>query len=242
MTDLIKPMAEFSVEGPLKSISFDIGSYNVVISESIVVQWIVMLLLGIVFFILGRNLKVRSTSRRQMAAEYLVNFFNNMVRDTMGEKYRKYTPYIGGLFCFSILSSLMGLFGFRCPTSDLSVIAAWGITTFVLTLRNKLKTGGIKGYLKGFIEPMPFMLPFNIIGDIANPVSQTLRHFANILAGSVIGGLIYFALGQVANGLASIGVPAVCSLYFDLFSAFIQAYIFCTLTMAYVSMAECGDD
>ena len=43
MTDLIKPMAEFSVEGPLKSISFDIGSYNVVISESIVVQWIVML-------------------------------------------------------------------------------------------------------------------------------------------------------------------------------------------------------
>ena len=45
---------------------------------------------------------------------------------------------------------------------------------------------------------MPFMLPFNIIGDIANPVSQTLRHFANILAGSVIGGLIYFALGQVA--------------------------------------------
>ena len=73
-------------------------------------------------------------------------------------------------------------------------------------------------------------------------VSQTLRHFANILAGSVIGGLIYFALGQVANGLASIGVPAVCSLYFDLFSAFIQAYIFCTLTMAYVSMAECGDD
>ena len=220
MTDLIKPMAEFSVEGPLKSISFDIGSYNVVISESIVVQWIVMLVLGIVFFILGRNLKVRSTSRRQMAAEYLVNFFNNMVRDTMGEKYRKYTPYIGGLFCFSILSSLMGLFGFRCPTSDLSVIAAWGITTFVLTLRNKLKTGGIKGYLKGFIEPMPFMLPFNIIGDIANPV----------------------ALGQVANGLASIGVPAVCSLYFDLFSAFIQAYIFCTLTMAYVSMAECGDD
>ena len=112
----------------------------------------------------------------------------------------------------------------------------------MLTLRNKLKTGGIKGYLKGFIEPMPFMLPFNIIGDIANPVSQTLRHFANILAGSVIGGLIYFALGQVANGLASIGVPAVCSLYFDLFSAFIQAYIFCTLTMAYVSMAECGDD
>ena len=110
MTDLIKPMAEFSVEGPLKSISFDIGSYNVVISESIGVQWIVMLVLGIVFFILGRNLKVRSTSRRQMAAEYLVNFFNNMVRDTMGEKYRR---------TFLLLDSFEPYGSFRLQMSDL---------------------------------------------------------------------------------------------------------------------------
>lgn len=239
MTDLIKTASEFTVEGPLKSITFDLFGFEVVISESIVVQWIVMAVLAVIFFILGRNLKVRATSRRQMAAEYLVCFFRNMVHDTMGVKYSKYTAYIGGLFCFSILSSLMGLFGLRCPTSDLSVIAAWGIVTFILTQRNKFKTGGVKGFFKGFIEPLPFMLPFNIIGEIANPVSQTLRHFANILAGSVIGGLIYFALGQVAGGLASIGVPAILSLYFDLFSAFIQAYIFCTLTMAYVSMAEC---
>ena len=118
MTDLIKPMAEFSVEGPLKSISFDIGSYNVVISESIVVQWIVMLVLGIVFFILGRNLKVRSTSRRQMAAEYLVNFFNNMVRDTMGEKYRKYTPSQGRL-PGSLPDSFEPYGSFRLQMSDL---------------------------------------------------------------------------------------------------------------------------
>ncbi len=242
MTDLLKTAAEFTVEGPLESISFNLGGWRVVISESVVVQWIVMLILAVVFFILGRNLKVKATSRRQMAAEYLVSFFRGMVKDTMGVKYNKYTAYIGALFCFSILSSLMGLLGLRTPTSDLSVIAAWGIVTFVLTQRNKFKTGGVKGFFKGFIEPLPFMLPFNIIGEIANPVSQTLRHFANILAGSVIGGLIYFALGQIANGLASIGIPAILSLYFDLFSSFIQAYIFCTLTMAYVSMAECSDD
>ena len=230
------------VTGPKILFSFSFfGLFDVTITETVLSSFLVMLTLVILSICLGRNLKKRP-GRRQVLVEKVVQMLYNMVRDTMGEKYRKYTPYIGGLFCFSILSSLMGLFGFRCPTSDLSVIAAWGITTFVLTLRNKLKTGGIKGYLKGFIEPMPFMLPFNIIGDIANPVSQTLRHFANILAGSVIGGLIYFALGQVANGLASIGIPAICSLYFDLFSAFIQAYIFCTLTMAYVSMAECGED
>ena len=241
MTELLKPMAEFNVEGPLKSIVWNLGDFEIVISETIIVQWIVMVILGVVFFILGRNLKVRTTSKRQMAAEWIVCFFRNMMRDTMGVKYNKYTAYIGGLFCFSVLSSLMGLFGLRSPTSDLSVIAAWGLATFVLTQRNKFKTGGVKGFFKGFIEPVPFMLPFNIIGEFANPLSQTLRHFANILAGSVIGGLVYFALGQVANGLASIGIPAILSLYFDLFSAFVQAYIFCTLTMAYVSMADCSE-
>ncbi len=231
--------AEFTVKGPLQSLKFSIGGLDIVISESIVVQWIVIGILAVVFFILGRNLKLRATSRRQMAAEYIVGFFRGMVNDTMGVKYKKYTVYIGALFCMSLVSSLMGLLGLRAPTSDLSVVATWGAITFILTQRNKIKTGGIKGFFKGFVEPMPFMLPFNIIGEIANPVSQSLRHFANILAGSVVGGLIYFALGQVAGGLASIGVPAILSLYFDLFSSFIQAYIFCTLTMAYVSMAEC---
>lgn len=229
----------FTVEGPIVSGEFDLFGFNVQIAESVVVEWFVILLLGILFFVLGRNLKVEPTSKRQMAAEYLVGLFSGMVNDTMGEKYKNYTPYIGALFCFSILSSLMGLLGLRASTADLSVVGSWAAITFILTLRNKIKTGGMKGYLKSFIEPMPFMLPFNIIGDIANPVAQALRHFANIVAGMVIGGLVYFALGQFAMGLFTIGIPAVLSLYFDLFSSFIQAYIFVTLTMAYVSMAEC---
>lgn len=242
MTDMMKLMDTFTVEGPLLSAQFDLFGLHVEIAESIVVQWVVMVILAVLFFVLGRNLKVEPTSKRQVAAEYLVGFFSGMVNDTMGEKYKNYTPYIGALFCFSILSSLMGLLGLRAPTADLSVVGTWAVITFILTLRNKIKTGGMKGYLKSFIEPMPFMLPFNIIGDIANPVAQALRHFANIVAGMVIGGLVYFALGQFAFGLFSIGIPAVLSLYFDLFSSFIQAYIFVTLTMAYVSMAECGDD
>ncbi len=242
MTDMMKLMDTFTVEGPLLSAQFDLFGLHVEIAESIVVQWLVMAILAVLFFVLGRNLKVEPTSKRQMAAEYLVGFFSGMVNDTMGEKYKNYTPYIGALFCFSILSSLMGLLGLRAPTADLSVVGTWAVITFILTLRNKIKTGGMKGYLKSFIEPMPFMLPFNIIGDIANPVAQALRHFANIVAGMVIGGLVYFALGQFAFGLFTIGIPAVLSLYFDLFSSFIQAYIFVTLTMAYVSMAECGDD
>ena len=232
----MKLLAEksFTVNGPMEVTSFDLFGMTFHLSESVVVEWIVVVFLGIAFFILGRNLKVRPTSRRQMAAEYLVGLFSGMVNDTMGISYKKYTPYIGALFCFSIISSLMGLLGLRAPTADISVVASWALITFILVQRNKGKTGGIKGYFKSFVDPIPFMLPFNIIGEFANPMSQALRHFGNIVSGMVIGGLIYFALGYFA-----IGIPAVLSLYFDLFSSFLQAYIFVTLTMSYVSMAEC---
>lgn len=224
----------FTVNGALESAQFQLFGTTFYLSETVVVQWLVVVILGVLFFVLGRNLKVKPTSRRQMLAEMIVATFTGMVNDSMGTTYKKYTPYISALFCFSLTSSLMGLLGLRAPTSDISVVGAWALITFVLVQRNKLKTGGIKGYFKSFVEPMPFMLPFNIIGEIANPMSQALRHYGNIVSGIVIGGLIYFALGNFA-----IGLPAVLSLYFDLFSSVVQAYIFVTLTMSYVAMAEC---
>lgn len=224
----------FTVNGALKSAEFELFGVTFALSETVVIQWLVVVILGVLFFVLGRNLKVRPTTKRQMAAEMIVGLFSGMVNDSMGIRYKKYTPYISALFCFSLTSSLMGLLGLRAPTSDISVVGAWALITFVLVQRNKLKTGGVKGYFKSFVEPMPFMLPFNIIGEIANPMSQALRHYGNIVSGLVIGGLIYFALGNFA-----IGLPAVLSLYFDLFSSVVQAYIFVTLTMSYVAMAEC---
>lgn len=229
----------FTIEGPLKSITFELFGKEWIIAESVLMQWVVIAIIAVVFIILGSNLKVVPTTRRQVVAEWIVTFFDNQVGNTMGEHYKKaYVPYIGGLFCFIMISCLMGLFGLRNPTSDLSVTLSWGLITFVLVLYNKLRTGGIKGYLKGFFEPMPFMLPFNIIGDFANPVAQSLRLFGSNISGMVIGGLLYFALGGFAAGLFSIGIPAVLSLYFDLFSSVIQSFIFVTLTMSYVSMAE----
>lgn len=224
---------KFTVEGPLVVGSFDLFGLTINFTEVIIVEFIVITVFAVLFFILGRNLKERPDSIRQIIAEYIVSFFAGTVKDTMGPSYSKYTPYIGALFCMSLLSSLMGLFGLKAPTSDLSVVAAWGIITFILVERNKLKSGGIRWFAKSLTEPVKFMLPFNIISEFANPVSQTLRHFANILAGGVIGGLLYFALGNFA-----IGIPAALSLYFDLFSSVIQAYIFIMLTMSYVAMAE----
>lgn len=226
--------AGFTVNGPLVVARFDLFGITWNLTESVIVQWIVMLILLVVMLILTHKMEVIPKTKRQAMAEWIVTLVQGMVDTTMGEKYKKYTTYIGALLCFILINNLMSLLGLRNPTADISVTGAMAIITFVMTQYNRAKTGKVKGYFHAFIEPMPFMLPFNIIGEIANPVSQALRLFGNMVAGMVIGGLIYFALGNFA-----ILIPAVASLYFDIFSAVIQAYIFTTLTMAYISGAEC---
>ena len=226
-----------TVDGPLVVTSFKLFGITFDLTESIIIQWFVMLILFVIVLIITRNLKVVPETKRQAAAEMIVEFFRSTVDGTMGSKYGRHIPYFAALFCFIMLNNLMGLLGLRNPTADVSVTGAFAIITFCMVQFNKGKTGKFKGFMKSFIEPMPFMLPFNIIGEFANPLALTLRLFGNMVAGTVIGSLIYFALGHFA-----ILVPAVTSLYFDIFSAVMQAYIFMMLSMSYISSAECGDD
>ncbi|MDR0197754.1 MAG: F0F1 ATP synthase subunit A [Oscillospiraceae bacterium] len=205
------------------------------LTTSVTAQWVMLAIAGTLFFILGRNLKVVPTEKRQILAEWIVGFFRGMVKDGMGEKYLSYAPYIGGVFCLSMFSSLSSLLGMRSPTADISIIAGWGTMTFILVQINKFKTGGVIGAGKSLLQPVAPLLPINLLSEITNPLSQTFRHFGNILAGTIIMGVIYFALHYFA-----ILLPAVLSLYFDIFGAVIQAYVFTTLITVYVSGADCS--
>lgn len=227
----------FSVDGPLVVASFKLFGITFDLTESIIIQWLVILILLVVVLVLTRNLKVIPETRRQAAAEWIVEFFRGTVSGTMGAKYKAHITYFAALFCFIMINNLMGLLGLRNPTADVSVTGAFAIITFCMTQYNKAKTGKFKGFMKSFVEPMPFMLPFNIIGEFANPLALTLRLFGNMVAGMVISGLIYYALGYFA-----LVIPAVASLYFDLFSAVMQAYIFMMLSMSYISSADCGEE
>ncbi len=227
-----------TVNGPLVVTSFDLFGMTFNLTESIIVQWLVMLILLVVILILTHNMKVVPETKRQAAAEWIVEFARSMVDGTMGKKYGAYIPYIMTLLCFIMINNLMGLLGLRNPTADVSVTGTFAAITFFLVQYNRAKTGKVKGYFKSFVEPLTFMLPFNIIGEFANTLAQSLRLFGKIIAGTVINALIYFALDQV---LAPVLVPAITSLYFDIFSAVMQAYIFCMLTMSYISSADCEE-
>ena len=224
------------------------------ITETVVNTWIVMALLVLVSIILTRNLKVRPTSRRQLVAEYLVGMVNKLVRENMGEKFMRYVPFIAALFSLSMFSSLISLVGMYSPTGDLSTCLAWALLVFVLITYYKIRTQHIGGYLKGFTEPVFIMTPLNIIGEVATPISMAFRHFGNIASGSVVTLLVYSGLAALSTALLGlipgavgdvlsripifqVGLPAVLSIYFDVFTSVLQAFIFCMLTMMYIRLA-----
>ena len=224
------------------------------ITASLVVTWGVMLVLTLVCIWLTHDLKVKNISKRQAAAEFIVKTAENFVRSNMGEKWAHYTPFIASIFALSLCSSLASLVGLWSPTADVSTTMAWAIVVFVIITATKIRTNGVGGYLKGFCDPIFVMAPFNVLGEVFTPISMAFRHFGNIVSGTVISTLVYAALvaanhalfgwlpgavGEILSAVPflTVGVPAVISLYFDWFGSFMQAFIFCMLTMMFIASA-----
>ncbi|MBQ3423679.1 MAG: F0F1 ATP synthase subunit A [Clostridia bacterium] len=213
------------------------------------------LIVGLCLF-LTSDLKVHCRSKRQIVAEFIVNKVNGMVRENMGDRFLRvgYGPLIASIMGLSALCSLSGMVGLYAPTSDLSTLLGWALMVFVLITWNKLRAGGPLGYVKGYFQPIPVLLPFNIISEFASTLSMAFRHFGNIASGTVIMGLLRWALANLSYMIFSrlpgalgrvfgqiplfqVGIPAVFSIYFDIFSSLLQAFIFCMLTMMYIGSA-----
>lgn len=285
-----------NVTGP--QIYFTIPGIGITVNQTMVSSFVVMLLLCGAGIFLGHGLQKRPTGR-QVLAEKAVTTLRDLVIEAMGEHNVRWVPYIGTLFMSSLLGSLIGMTGFfRSTTADLSTTATWAVMTSILCWYFSIKNLGLGPWLKGFTDPIVVMTPMNIISEIAQPVSLAFRHFGNVVGGSVITTMVYWALSGASTavlglvgkggyigggvllvlgillfvrhkkrggaaslvfslvlagvGIASlldashilpnipilqIGLPAVLSLYFDLFSGLIQAFVFSLLSMIYISNA-----
>ena len=217
------------------------------ITEAQVNSWLVLITIFAVCLYLTHGLSVKGGLKRQHAVEWIVEKTRNMVVGNMGEYFAGFAPFIAAIIGLSAFSSLMSLFGLFPPTSDLNVVAGWAVLVFILITYYKMKAGPLQ-YLKGLTEPVALLTPINVIGEVATPVSMAFRHYGNVLSGTVISvllaaglqGLSALLLGWLPGFLGEIpflqiGIPAVLSVYFDLFSGCLQAYIFAMLTMMYVS-------
>lgn len=220
------------------------------VTETIVIGWLIIAGVWLLCLYLTKDLKRVPEKKRQVLAEMLVGFVNDTVETTMGKKWKKFAPYIGTLLIYAVLGALISLLGLRSMTADFNVTLTWALMTFVLITFYKIKTNGLWGYIKSFGQPIFIMTPLNLLSEIATPLSMAFRMFGNVAGGAVITGLIYGALSALSQALhvsftigaftldmAQIFTPAVLSMYFDLFSGCIQAYIFSMLTMVYVSSA-----
>ena len=227
------------------------------LSGAVVTTWIVMAVITLLCIFLTRNLKVHPTSKRQIVAEYLVNTVNRLVKNNMGERFSNYAPLAASILAISVCCSLSSLLGAFPPTGDLSTVLGWALVVFTLITYWKIKAGGFGGYLKGYLQPVAVLLPINIIGEVMTPVSMAFRHYGNIASGMIISMLVYSALaslsamvlgaipgivGDILSGVPifQVGIPAILSVYFDLFSSCIQAFIFCTLMMVNIKLAAEG--
>jgi len=195
-----------------------------------------IVMLVIIAFCVAVNIAIRKAKEIPEGilnvAEMAVDAIDNMVAGVMGKNAKPFANYIGTIFIFIFLSNISGIFGLRPPTADYGVTFPLGVMTFTLITFNKFKYQKVKGVIAGLCDPWPFWAPINLIGDIAVPISLSLRLFANVLSGTVMMALVYGLLSQIA-----IAWPAVLHVYFDLFSGAIQTYVFCMLTMTYINSA-----
>jgi F-type H+-transporting ATPase subunit a len=201
------------------------------LSQTVTVTWFIMAVI-MVFVLWATRKKEDEPTGVWNFIEMLVDGIYGLVKQTMGEHRLSYAPYMGTLLIFLGIANISGLFGLRPPKADVNTSMAVAIRTFVMG--HVLGTISKKGaYVKGFLEPFPALLPLNIIGELATPVSLGFRLFGNIVGGTIIMSLLYSALGF----FALVPVPAVLHIYFDLFAGLLQSFIFTMLTMVFVSMA-----
>jgi F-type H+-transporting ATPase subunit a len=203
-----------------------------------------MAVVALLSILATRNLK-KVPGRRQIVLEMIVDAINNLTEQTMGEDKKSFAPYMGTLLIFLAIANLTGLVGFRPPTADVNTTMGLAMITFTMIHICGARRKGIGKYLKGFAEPLAPMLPLNIVGELATPISLGFRLFGNIVGGLIIMKLVYSALaalsvkviGPNAIPIFQTGIPAVLHIYFDLFAGVLQSFIFTMLTMVNVSMA-----
>lgn len=247
---LTKPASEgISITGARIFFTVPMPFQDFLVTESQINSLIVT---AVVFFFclyMTHGLTEKIELRRQHFAEMAVQKVNDLVEENMGEFFKGFPPFIIAILILSALSSLLTLVGLYPPTSDINIVGGWAILVFILITYYKFKCGPIN-YLKSFTQPVALLTPINLISEVATPVSMAFRHYGNVLSGSVIsvllgsalGGLSSMLLGWLPGFLADIpllqvGIPAVMSLYFDIFSGCLQAFIFAMLTMMYVAGA-----
>lgn len=244
---------DIDITGALIYFTVPMPIQDLPITEAQVNSWLVILFIFFLCLYLTHGLASRPVTRRQHLAEWVVEQTEKLVHANMDSYFAGFAPFVAAIMGLSAFSSLLALIGLFTPTSDMNVVGGWAVLVFFMITYYKMKCGPLH-YLKSFADPA-LLTPMNVISEFATPVSMAFRHYGNVLSGAVISVLIGALLTSVSSVVLGwlpgalgdipflrIGLPAILSVYFDLFSGCLQAFIFSMLTMLYVSGAFPAED
>ncbi|MGO2137078.1 F0F1 ATP synthase subunit A [Marinobacter sp.] len=205
------------------------------VNATIVNTWIVMALLVGISMLITRNLRPDVPPNRwRTALEVIVKLIQSQIEEVTRNSARHVMYFAGTLFLFIALSNLMLVIpGFSPPTSSLSTTAALALSVLAAVPVFGIASGGVKHYLKTFIEPSIIMLPFNIIGEFSRGISLAIRLYGNVMSGAVIAAILLT--------VAPFFFPVVMDML-GLLTGMIQAYIFAILATVYISSATAEPD
>lgn len=216
------------------------GAVSIPVSETVITTWIVMAILIVGSLMLTRRM-VLVPKGSQVFLETFVDFLNKFFKDQIGHHWKFFAPYLGTVALFlgvadmiSFISPIAG-FGFeppfllKPPTRDINVTAALAIMTIVIVLFSGIAFKGVRGWLKSFLAPAPFMLPFNILEYAIKPLSLCLRLFGNILGA--------FIIMELIGLFVPLFFPPIIGMYFDFFDGLVQAVVFTFLSTLYIAEA-----
>ena len=221
---------------------------NLAITNWVISLWLAVLVIFFFFYFASRSLKL-VPGKIQNLAEIGIVFLRDEIASQIHYEREKWLPFLVALFSFILVNNLLGLIPhISSATTDINVTAALAIIVFIVVQVSGLIKQGPLGYLKSFLPsgiPWPIMIflaPLELFSQLAKPFSLALRLFANMFAGHavmlVIISLIFIFKNYLITPLPVLGNVSI--MLFEIFVAFIQAFVFTYLSALYIATAQQG--
>ena len=238
MSEIFGQLAELLVHlGEKRIATLHLGTYEMKFdTTTLIMSWIVIALIVVVALLLRRGLRQpveEKPNRTQAMLESLIGLLKSQLADNFGSEKLAAAmfPFVSAIFLYVLFSNWISIIPYATsPTQDLNVTLGMALMVFVVSQVLSIRSKGWKKYLRAFAEPIPVMLPMNVLGELAKPLSHAFRLFGNILAGTIL-------ITVVMVKFVPIVVPPVLTLIFGMFFGGIQAFVFAMLAVAYINVA-----
>jgi F-type H+-transporting ATPase subunit a len=200
------------------------------INATLVFTWGVMLLMVGGSWLVTRNLSdSERIPRWQNLLEVVVTGIRDQIEEIMNQKPGRFLPFLGTLFLFILVCNLLTVIpGYVSPTASLSTTAGLALCVFVSVPLFGIRDRGFLGYLRQYLRPNFFMLPFNVMAELSRTLALAVRLFGNLMSGAKIVAILL--------AVAPFFFPILMQLL-GLLTGVIQAYIFAVLAAVYIASA-----